>query len=292
MAVLLSKLGARYWVLDLFTHFQQQYALGLAVVTAGAFLTRHFRTALAAGLVLLLPLGALSYYLPPRPFPEAPGAPALRIMTFNVLRSNDRHADVLAWLLEQDPDVLVLFEIDPLWSDHLVPLESVYRYRTARVRSDAFGVAIYSKFPIRNERITGSGRHTVPCVQADLAWPPATFRLFAMHPVPPISRRTADNRNEYLRKFAPLIARCEGAVVAAGDFNCSPWSSHFKRFLAESALIDSGRRRGFQSTWHRGNPLLSIPIDHVLHTPHFTCTARRIGPPLGSDHRAVTATLA
>ena len=54
---------------------------------------------------------------------------------------------------------------------------------------------------------------------------------------------------------------------------------------------DSGKRRGFQSTWRRRDPVFSLPLDHVLHGPGLETIDRWIGPALGSDHRAVVVTL-
>ena len=77
-----------------------------------------------------------------------------------------------------------------------------------------------------------------------------------------------------------------------GDLNVTPWSPYFRDLVKRTGLIDTGRKRGFQSTWKRNNPVFSIPIDHILHSEDLICTNRWIGPALGSDHRPVMAEFA
>lgn len=290
--VVLSRLGQHHWSLDLLSHFQAQYAAALAVVVVLAACFRAIPALILSGLLLLLPLFQLAYYYPSRHGPDTAGKPELRIISFNILRTNQGKEAVRDWLLGNKADVLVLFEIDEAWSEALEPVAANYPHRTSRLRSDNFGAAIYSKFPLSAEAGRVFGVVGPPCLMADVEWPAATFRLFAVHPVPPVGARASSNRNTYLERLAPLIASEEIAAVAAGDFNCSPFSSHFRDFIRDSGLTDSGRGKGLRATWNRENPLAAIPIDHVLHTPHFTCTRRAVGPALGSDHRAVLATLA
>jgi endonuclease/exonuclease/phosphatase (EEP) superfamily protein YafD len=113
--------------------------------------------------------------------------------------------------------------------------------------------------------------------------------VIGAHPVPPVGGREALLRDEYLRQLGEAAAR-EGRqadVILLGDLNTTPWSGGFRELLATGGFLDSGRRRGFQSTWMRRHPLFSLPLDHILHSPGLETIDRGIGPELGSDHRPV-----
>ena len=89
-----------------------------------------------------------------------------------------------------------------------------------------------------------------------------------------------------------MVTSTDDPIIVMGDFNASVWSSHFQGFMKAANLHDTGHKRGFQATWHRSFFPIAIPIDHILHSAHFRCTNRTIGPGLGSDHRPVVADLA
>jgi endonuclease/exonuclease/phosphatase (EEP) superfamily protein YafD len=52
-------------------------------------------------------------------------------------------------------------------------------------------------------------------------------------------------------------------------------------------MIDSAQGHGVQPTWPNFNPLLWIPLDHVLHSTCLAVRDRIIGPDVGSDHYPV-----
>lgn len=89
----------------------------------------------AAWLVLLLAAGIwqLSHILPFTPVwstevpaaeaqPDGPGLD-LKLMTANVTYTNDRYAELLSLVQREDPDLLLLIEIDSEWAEGLAPLD-------------------------------------------------------------------------------------------------------------------------------------------------------------------------
>ncbi len=75
--------------------------------------------------------------------------------------------------------------------------------------------------------------------------------------------------------------------MVLGDFNTTPWNYYFQKFLKESGLRDSSQGFGPQPTWPNFSRLLSIPIDHCLHSAEIVIVGRQIGPDVGSDHYPV-----
>lgn len=286
----LSFLSRLHWTLELFTHFPMQMTAGLSVVLAAALLLRRW-SAVAATLLCLLPhVIAISYYHPSRDFP--PGTPALRTVSFNVLTLNDSHDEILAFLQQSEADILFVMETNDRWVQALSPLEAKYPYSIKAPRSDNFGMLLFSRHPIESYQLHEVDGSRVPLVHATIDLDGKFLDLIGGHPVPPVGGRQAEARNDYLQGLTNLILKTKNPTIVFGDFNATVWSPHLRKLLKETKLQDTGRKRGFQSTWRRFNPFFSIPIDHVFHNDGLICLKREIGPALGSDHSPVIAEFA
>lgn len=282
-------LGGDWWFLDLFNHFQRQYAVFVGLGMVALLTMSRLRLASWAALGLVVPLIHLSpYYIPTD---KTPRGPVLRAATFNVLSANRRHADALAWIRAEDPDFVFLPEVDPAWAEGLRPLAESHPYVIDHVVEGNFGFSLYSKQPVLSHEILPCGRLGLPLLKARLKGPCGDFTLLGAHPVPPASRFWAKERDEFLRSLAEEGAKSEGAVIAVGDLNATPWCRGV-RPLRDAGFRDTALGYGTGSTWMRGNPILSIPIDHILYRgADIVCVERKIGPDLGSDHRPVVAVL-
>ena len=113
----------------------------------------------------------------------------------------------------------------------------------------------------------------------------ATFLL--VHPPPPVQRAMFDEQQRQLDAIAARVRALDGPVVVLGDLNATPWSRPFARLVAESGLLDTRAGFGVQASFPAAEPLLRIPIDHVLVSPGVGVTARRIERDVGSDHLPV-----
>lgn len=284
---ILGWLGGNYWLLDLFNHFQVQYAVFLTITLAALLAMKSFRLAALAGVFLLVPLARLTPCFIGGSSGTLPAT--LRIATFNVLTANTRYDDAVKWIRDTDPDVVFLPEVDEVWASALSPLEDSHPHVVEHIVEGNFGFALYSKLPIISQEIIPCGRMELPLLKLRLQGPKGEFTLFGAHPVPPTTEFWSDERNAFLQTLANEVAKERLPVVAVGDFNATRWSQGMKP-LWNAGLLDSAKGRGAGSTWMRGSYLLAVPIDHVLfRAPGAICTKRWIGPDLGSDHRAVVA---
>jgi endonuclease/exonuclease/phosphatase (EEP) superfamily protein YafD len=91
---------------------------------------------------------------------------------------------------------------------------------------------------------------------------------------------------------AALAAKESGPVVVAGDLNMSPWSPFFSRLVKASGLTDSEPGFGFQPTWPTYQPILYLPLDHVLVSRDVIVADRRTAADVGSDHLPVVIDIA
>jgi endonuclease/exonuclease/phosphatase (EEP) superfamily protein YafD len=287
---ILGWLGGSHWKLDLFNHFQVQYAGFIAMVVITLLGLKSFRLAAIAAVFLVVPVVRLA--------PSFVGGTAkptgtpLRIATFNVFTANTRYDDAVKWIRETAPDVIFLPEVDPVWANALRPLLDSHPHAIDHPVEGNFGFAFYSKLPILSREIIPCGRLEIPLLKARLRGPAGEFVFFGAHPVPPTTEFWSSERDEFLQVMAAEVSKEPLPVIVAGDLNATRWSRGMKP-LWEAGLIDSSLGHGVGSTWMRGSLLFAVPIDHVLfRAPGAICPKRWIGPELGSDHRPVVAEIA
>ena len=146
MLPILGRLGGGFWLLDLCNHFQVRYAVLLALAVVALLCLKARRHAAVAALFLIVPLIRLGpLFLPVK---SAGPAVAVRVVAFNVLSANTRHADTVGWIRAADPDVVFLPEVDPSWAAGLQPLRASHPHAIEHIVAGNFGFAFFSKRPI------------------------------------------------------------------------------------------------------------------------------------------------
>lgn len=286
LATLLGFVGRFWWVGDLFSHFRVQLFAVLLTAAALHLIRRAYRTSIVFTLFAVVNLSTIV----PLYLGDAPTAPAgsvsHRAMLANVNTRLGNPRKVVAAIEQFKPDILVLEEVDEKWLASLSEDLKAYTYSTAVPRDDNFGIAVYSKFPIRGE-VTYFGNSEVPSVVAEIDLPQGTFTLIGTHALPPASAENTRLRDQHLSLIPETVREAKSPVLLLGDLNATPWCSSFRRLIRESGLRDSSQGRGYQPTWPSFMPLLRIPIDHCLYGAGIQVVGKRIGPKLGSDHYPV-----
>jgi endonuclease/exonuclease/phosphatase (EEP) superfamily protein YafD len=283
-ATLLGFCGRFHWFLDLFSHFRVQYFWTLAGTALCLVFFHKFRPALiftAAATInaaVLLPL-----YFDRAPLPSPAPAP-IRAILLNVNTRSGNPGRVKEFLQQQDPDLIVLEEVDERWITELASLSQSHPHAETEPRDDNFGIAVFSKHPLVQSQILYFGDYALPSIRTEITAPQGTYTLFASHPLPPRNAAYSRERNEQLEWLAGQIKKSVLPILLLGDLNATPWSHHFKKFQQSSGLLNSAQGRGIQPSWPAHLSLLWIPIDHCLHSPQIEIVDRTIGPPQGSDH--------
>jgi endonuclease/exonuclease/phosphatase (EEP) superfamily protein YafD len=284
VATVFGFMGRFSWFLDLFSHFRMQYLVSLsllglvlfAIGRRGAAIT--FLCVACVNLAVVLPL----YFGAPTVPPNV--GPTQRAMLLNV---NTRLGDVdrvREAILEANPDLLVLEEINRSWLDATAWLTNGYPHHVTRTREDNFGIGLFSKFPLENAVITTIGSAGVPSILATVVTDAGNLTVLATHPLPPAGRNYSRWRNEQLEALAETITVLPAPLLLLGDLNTTPWNRHFRQLVKRTSLMDSAKGRGVQPSWPSRTPLLRIPIDHCLHSRDISVTDRTIGPNVSSDH--------
>lgn len=267
------------WVFDLAAHWQWLFVPTTAIGAGLASLADR-RWA------LLLPLLALPWLTASALLPAANGGtPGLSIASANVHFDNQNVAPLARWLAQEQPDLVVVLEVAPIYAQGLMALDD-YPHRHIVPQDNPFGIAVLSRHPLSGVR-TVRDADGIPHIEALLTWQGRQIRLIAVHPMPPISAAFAASRDRQLAAWATSADR--QPTLLAGDLNATPWSSAF------NGLDKLGLRRatGLAPTWPFALQALSgIPIDHVLASHHWQRIDSARGPDLGSDHAPVLARLA
>ncbi|MEM9346416.1 MAG: endonuclease/exonuclease/phosphatase family protein [Planctomycetota bacterium] len=298
----LGLLGRFGWLLDLCNHFRFQYALVLLATTLGLLLTCSWRWSAAslAGLVLNL-VFILPLYLG-SPGIADPSRPTFTTMHFNVNTSNKNHEGLIGEVLQHQPDLLFVQEVNRRWLDELEEGLLGYELIAEDARSDNFGIACFVRSdggrsdPNRIQAarafdLTG-GLAQVPVIEVVLEWDGQRVSVLSTHPLPPVSLAYARARDASLKAAGEWSVAQETPHFIIGDFNATPWSTAFRDLQSAGGLINSQVGFGRAPTWPAGlGSLGMIPIDHLLHSKDFVTVRRVVGEAHGSDHNPLIVEL-
>jgi vancomycin resistance protein VanJ len=311
--------GDRFWWLSLANTFAHLLFLPLLFLIPAALLFRLRSSALR--LVPLAIIGGMWFvpYYVPRSTDALTGT-SLKVLTFNVWGNNHDLAQVENWLRAEDADVVLLQEISPTYAtDRLPGLLDLYPYQEAQPDDTRSGGNItLSKYPILSIDYIDLGIRNTPwplrmvidvegqavaVYNIHLAWPGGYPRLPVPRRLDNLYVRVLLGFNDRLRnrQITQLLEHLKSETlpyIVGGDFNTSDSSATYSQIAAQ--MHDSFREAGFGfgGSWPvssvRGLPSFVPPlirIDYIWHSDQFTAIDARQGPPLGSDHLAVVATL-
>lgn len=223
---------------------------------------------------------------------SAAGHATLTVLAANVFHGSADPRELLALVERTGAEVLSVEELTPRYARELaaagvgtgLPFHVLSPARSAR------GAGLYSRLPLT--RLPLPQRFEFQMARARMRLPGGgALRLVAVHPVPP-EPGYVGTWEESLRSL-PSAGR--GAPwLLLGDFNASFDQSQF-RDLVGRGYADAGdvAGKGLEPTFPQADHLIPpVTIDHLLADRRLGVVGYAVEPLPGSDHRAVTATLA
>lgn len=279
--------GGWVWWLDVLANFRAQYVVALALLGLVIVLSKWRKLGYVVLGVALVNLAVVLPLFVGSPAEARVEASNIRVMTFNLLSTNEQYSDVIDYIETVDPDLVFLHEASRPWE---VAIESAEMdYEIVRPRSDdlIFGTLVL----VRGDSVTAVSHGyaaSAPRAVALQYTPPGwevPLAVLGTHPLAPTDQDRADLRDAQIGFAGDWASEQTGAFMVVGDFNATPWSSPFRRLMDTTGLENSQIGFGLQPTYpSTSNLLLRIPIDHLVHSSALEVTSRQLGPALGSDH--------
>ena len=289
-------LAARlWWAFDLFSHFRLQYVLAAVVLGFLALSVRaHGSAAVLAAVAVVHGLAIKDLWLGGTASAALGGVP-LRVVSVNVLAQNRTPEKVLEFVRAADADLVLLLDARGRdWQDVRRELRDLYPHHAPRAWRERGPVVLFSRWPILAEQVLQAPRSRRPYLAAELAIEGQVLEFVGVHPSSPSPSEphASSRRNRELDHIAEVVQGTDAPVIVAGDFNTTPWSVRFSEFLDRSRLSDAPAGRGLAATWLSKNPLLGLPIDHILVGRDIQVLDQEVGADIGAEHYPISAQLA
>ncbi len=285
-----SYFGDELWFLDYFAHFRLHYLwlmAGLLVILWLFNMSLFFWITL-----ILLIVNAYDYTYYWRI--SAPVVPLtdnhISVLTYNQWHYNQNFQLVVDAFEKSEADVIFIHEASVPMLRAMQQLQWLYPYQHPIPERRQHSMAILSKYPWQNLRYQQFGQLNAMIV--DFTSGNTVITMIGVHPHSPVTPERAAMQDKHLMGVAEYAATLSHPVIVAGDFNATPWSAIFRRFIDVSTMHSTVKMPDVRTTWPSWLPyFMQIPIDHILVSPHFGLVeGRRVGS-LGSDHYAIQSTL-
>ena len=287
-----------WWALGLTAHFRLQYAVAGLVLLVPLALRRRFAWCAALTGAVALGLPGLIAYPPVALLAAQTIAPAtarssadgarVSIVSANLFFLNREPGRLAPIIAAAAPDIVVLEELTPEAVRQLKQLADTYPHRLQMPAEGPYGIALLSRYPLEDAQSFALGQTTA--VEARVVAPDGVrFTIMGVHLRSPTSTQGAAERNRQLGLLAAERARIAGPLVVIGDFNLSPFSPPYAKWLADSGLTDTRRHRTYLATWPTFLPILGIPIDHCFISKEFQLVDLKRLASFGSDHYPLLA---
>ena len=274
------------WAVDGLANFIPYAVLPLMLLTPAAILTRRrwvivlVGTTLVAGLALVA-APTLLFLEVAEDAPE--GSPQLRVVTANVLMSNERLDALATDVLLQAPDVIVFQELNQDLGDVSPALAARYPFQ---ISTSEPWVTIASRLPLEDaQRLElPSDDRGRDLLSAAIEVEGERLTLIAGHLMPPLNYDAFDVTRQQHEVLDEAVREVTGPLLVVGDLNATSLSPTFAGFLWSTGLRIATSDRWPSSTFSAHG--LGIRIDHVL-VRDADVGGERVFDLTGSDHRGV-----
>lgn len=270
-----------------------QLLIAYLILLLALYPYRQKKAAMIVGIAVCTGIGIQLFWI----FPYLPIAPhevewaqsqdkqsRLRILTANVLQKNQSATALLELIQQEDPDLVVLSEVNERWISDVASLKETYPFHLTHPLENTYGIALYSKLPVERARIRAMVKKEIPSIDARVVLPSGQkVRLFAVHPNPPRPGEDTTKRDGELILVGRDV-RGDQSTIVLGDLNDVGWSRTTNLFQEVSGLLDPRKGRGLYPTYDATSSIWRYPLDYLFHSKDFRIVELRILPDIGSDH--------
>lgn len=211
----------------------------------------------------------------------------IHLIVGNVYQYNRSYEKTLRLIKKNDPDLVFLVETNQAWIDALTPIHDIYRYRILLPLDNTYGLAFYSKLPLKRQKINYLISEEIPSLEIDVELQNGKLvTIYAIHPTPPVPGESLNSTERDAEILVVGKKSKENSLpsLVIGDLNDVAWSYTTSLFLKISEMADPRRGRGFYNTFHAKYPFFRWPLDHVFLSKHFGLSKIHVLKSIGSDH--------
>ncbi|WP_062206389.1 endonuclease/exonuclease/phosphatase family protein [Aureimonas sp. AU12] len=268
-------------------------ALVLLAIALATLPPSGWRWFIDVGLIVVIGVQAtcIAQFLPVRRqqsvrFEGDPNGPdTVSVLSANIKQSNRNYAAALALADTADADLALFMETDQAWVDALEPLAARYPHVVRHPLENAYGMVLFSRLPLENVVSEYLVMEGIPSIVATVRLRDGQrFRLYCVHPEPPVPHIDSVGRDAELVKIASLVTGQKLPAIVTGDLNDVAWSNTTRLFQRLSRLLDPRVGRGFYNTFDARFFFMRWPLDHLFHDVRFRLVDMQRLPAGGSDH--------
>lgn len=213
----------------------------------------------------------------------------ISILLANVKMSNRNPQPFLDLIKSKKTDLIIAMEIDDWWNEQLKSIETQYPYTQKTINSVAYGMTLFSKYPLKDVDVNYLNNEKVPSFESIIQLKNGKkILLYSIHPVPPTHYKDLpDNKGQQevtMAKLGEKVKDSKLPVIVAGDFNDVSWGETNKLTETEDLLHDVRVGRGFYNSYNADIFLMRWPIDHIFVTKEFRLVELERLPYIDSDH--------
>ncbi len=295
----LAFLGSQWWIFQILDHLRVQLSLILllAILLNGIkykYWSLAFSLPFVLNLSLILPLFIPSPQYSHLNQRDLSVQNALHLLHINLDVDNNNYTTALQYIEQQNADLIFLQEVTPTWFNQLESHLSNYQIIESRPLKNTHGVALLlpnhfsPSFWVQNTEILHFPAYSERPMIATQVQSNPPISILSIHLTRPRNKGTSNFQQIELDAVAAWSQEQQTKghqVIIIGDYNLTPWSIPFRRFLKTANLRNSQRGFGLQPTWFAGlPPFMMIAIDHAVYSEGLMILDRKTGSQLGSDH--------
>jgi len=234
----------------------------------------------------------------------SPAEPNLKVVTYNINWGCPQPAVVVDYLAESNADVICLQETHSQWEAILkYSLSARYPYSAFKGSAGAGGIAIMSKYPLRDAILIEPNEGWFPALLATVQTPLGMVQILNVHLRPRLSNTGSVSVSAYLdapdihlKEISGFLTRADRdkPLIITGDFNENDDDKAI-RWLIENGFNDTLRTFDtYTKTWVWNTSAgisLKARLDHIIINKYLNCTGSAVAPVRASDHLPVFATI-
>ncbi len=290
-----ARLRLTLWPFEVLTNLPVQLLIATVLVTIAAIILRARITIAVCAMVIIVNAIGIAAVVRRQPNDARilAGSPTLTIGHLNAQSGSINVAALRTMLRTQHPDVFVV--LDPSQQDARALVHDSAGYHvvtTASVTSAWVRTVVLARVPISGVVHLASPNLPPAAVTYVVTLSHIPISVLVLHTESPTTPGRASARNRALDAAARWARHRGGRVVVMGDFNASPWSPVFTKFVATSGLRNSLNGFGQQASWPAALGWAGIPIDQALTSPTLVTVNRATTDGFGSNHRSLLLTVA